>query len=81
MVDLSKYDQHSIGKLFDFSVLPKNTNEASIREGCRIAINTIVLLSTVPAHSGLRLLKKNWPEVMFWLPLQSIFLLELPHQL
>ncbi|MCI5504785.1 MAG: deoxyribose-phosphate aldolase [Anaerobutyricum sp.] len=38
MVDLSKYDQHSIGKLFDFSVLPKNTNEASIREGCRIAI-------------------------------------------
>lgn len=38
MVDLSKYDQHALGKLFDHSVLPKNTTEKDIREGCRLAV-------------------------------------------
>lgn len=37
-VDLSKYDKKSIGKLFDQSVLPKNSTEQEIREGCRIAV-------------------------------------------
>ena len=38
MVDLSKMDKHSIGKCFDYSVLPKNTTERDIREGCRTAV-------------------------------------------
>ncbi|MCI8327161.1 MAG: deoxyribose-phosphate aldolase [Lachnospiraceae bacterium] len=38
MVDLSKLDQHSVGKLFDLSVLPKNSNEEDIRSGCRVAV-------------------------------------------
>ena len=38
MIDLSQQDKTSIGKLFDFSILPKNTTEKEIREGCREAI-------------------------------------------
>lgn len=38
MVDLSTMDQHAVGKLFDLSVLPKNSTEKDIREGCRIAV-------------------------------------------
>ncbi|MBQ9156504.1 MAG: deoxyribose-phosphate aldolase [Eubacterium sp.] len=38
MVDLSKMDKHSIGKCFDYSVLPKDTQEEAIRKGCREAI-------------------------------------------
>lgn len=38
MVDLSKYDQRALGKLFDHSVLPKETDEKAIREGCKLAI-------------------------------------------
>jgi len=38
MVDLSQFDKHSLGKVFDHSVLPKNTQEKDIREGCREAI-------------------------------------------
>lgn len=38
MVDLSKLDKHSLGKLFDQSVLPKNSQEKDIREGCRLAV-------------------------------------------
>jgi deoxyribose-phosphate aldolase len=37
MVDLSKLDKWSLGKCFDHSVLPKNTNEDDIRKGCREA--------------------------------------------
>ena len=36
MIDLSKADRNSIVKAFDFSILPKNTTEAAIREGCRV---------------------------------------------
>lgn len=36
MIDLSKADKHSIVKAFDYSILPKNTTEAAIREGCRV---------------------------------------------
>jgi deoxyribose-phosphate aldolase len=36
MVDLSKMDKKAICKLFDFSVLPKNTTEKDIREGCAL---------------------------------------------
>lgn len=38
MVDLTKMDKHSIGKCFDYSVLPKNTQEAAIRKGCQEAV-------------------------------------------
>lgn len=38
MVDLSKYDKRSLGKLFDHAVLPKNMQEKDIREGCREAV-------------------------------------------
>lgn len=37
MVDLTKMDRTNIGKLFDHSVLSKNTQEKDIREGCRQA--------------------------------------------
>lgn len=38
MIDLSQHDKWSLGKLFDHSVLPKNTQEKDIREGCREAV-------------------------------------------
>jgi deoxyribose-phosphate aldolase len=38
MVDLSKIDKYGLGKLFDHSVLPKNTQEKDIREGCKLAV-------------------------------------------
>ncbi len=38
MVDLSQYDKLALGKLFDHSVLPKNTQEKDIREGCKEAV-------------------------------------------
>lgn len=38
MIDLSIMDKKSIGKLFDHSVLPKNTCEKDIRDGCRVAV-------------------------------------------
>jgi len=37
MVDLSKMNKWDLGKLFDFSVLPKNSTEDDIRSGCRLA--------------------------------------------
>jgi len=36
MIDLSKMDKKSLAKVFDFSILPKDTNEAAIRKGCEI---------------------------------------------
>ena len=39
MVDLSKMDKKALGKCFDHSVLPKNTTEKDIREGCREAVD------------------------------------------
>ena len=38
MVDLARLDKWSLGKCFDHSVLPKNTTEKDIREGCREAV-------------------------------------------
>ncbi len=38
MVDLSKFTKKDLGKLFDYSVLPKNTREKDIRDGCKKAI-------------------------------------------
>jgi deoxyribose-phosphate aldolase len=37
MIDLSKANRRSIAKAFDYSILPKNTTEAEIRDGCRVA--------------------------------------------
>ena len=50
MIDLSQYDKRSIGKLFDFSILPKNTTEREIRKGCREAIryNCAAFYSATP---------------------------------
>jgi len=38
MVDLSKLTKWEMGKMFDYALLPKNTTESEIREGCRQAI-------------------------------------------
>ncbi len=38
MIDLTKLNKQNAGKLFDYSILPKNTQEKDIREGCRIAV-------------------------------------------
>jgi deoxyribose-phosphate aldolase len=36
MIDLSKMDKKSLAKVFDYSVLPKETQEAGIRKGCAV---------------------------------------------
>jgi deoxyribose-phosphate aldolase len=36
MVDLSKMDKKALARVFDYSVLPKNTQEADIRKGCAL---------------------------------------------
>lgn len=36
MIDLSKMDKKSLAKVFDYSVLPKETQEAAIRKGCAL---------------------------------------------
>ncbi|WP_028708361.1 deoxyribose-phosphate aldolase [Propionicicella superfundia] len=38
MVDLSRVTAWELGKCFDQSVLPKNSTETDIREGCRLAV-------------------------------------------
>jgi len=37
MVDLSKMTKWDVGKLFDYAILPKNSQEKNIREGCKEA--------------------------------------------
>jgi len=37
MIELSTIDRSNAGKLFDYSILPKQTQESDIREGCRVA--------------------------------------------
>lgn len=34
MIDVSKLDKQGLAKLLDYSILPKNTQEAEIRKGC-----------------------------------------------
>lgn len=34
MVDLSKYNRENLGKLFDYAILPKNSTEKNVRDGC-----------------------------------------------
>lgn len=36
MIDLSKMDGKSLAKVFDYSVLPKDTQETGIRKGCAL---------------------------------------------
>lgn len=36
MVDLSKMDKKSLAKVFDYSILPKESQEAAIRKGCAL---------------------------------------------
>lgn len=37
MHDLSRMDKHQVARLLDYSILPKNTQEADIRKGCAVA--------------------------------------------
>lgn len=36
MIDLSKMDKKALAKVFDYSVLPKDTTEEAIRKGCAL---------------------------------------------
>jgi len=38
MVDLSKLTKKELGKVFDYAILPKNSTETDVRNGCRSAI-------------------------------------------
>jgi deoxyribose-phosphate aldolase len=38
MIDFTKMTKKDVGKLFDFSILPKDSTEAQIRAGCKKAI-------------------------------------------
>lgn len=38
MIDFSKMTKRDVGKLFDYAILPKDTTEKDIREGCKKAI-------------------------------------------
>ena len=38
MINLAKLDRRGVGKLFDYSILPKQSTEKEIRSGCRQAI-------------------------------------------
>ena len=53
MVDLSKMDKWAVGKLFDHSVLPKETTEKEIRDGCKEAIkyNCAAFYSSTPYYT------------------------------
>ena len=50
MIDLSKFNRVSIGKLFDYAILPKNTQEKDIINGCKeaIAYNCAAIYSSSP---------------------------------
>ncbi len=50
MVDLSKMDKKALGKLFDHAILPKETTEKDIRDGCKEAIkyNCAAVYSSSP---------------------------------
>jgi len=50
MINLAKMDKRAVGKLFDYSILPKQTTEKEIREGCReaIAYNCAAFYSASP---------------------------------
>ena len=58
-VDLSKYTKETIGKLFDHSVLPKNATEASIREGCQLAIKYNALTFYAPSIAWVDVVKEE----------------------
>jgi deoxyribose-phosphate aldolase len=50
MINLAKMDKRSVGKLFDYSILPKQSTEAEIRRGCReaVAYNCAAFYSASP---------------------------------
>lgn len=55
MVDLSKMTKWDMGKLFDFSVLPKQSTEADIRRGVRLQKNITVKHFVFHLLNGLQL--------------------------
>lgn len=50
MIDLTKMDRQEVGKLFDYSILPKQLMEEEIRRGCReaVAYNCAAFYSASP---------------------------------
>ncbi len=50
MINLAKMDKRAVGKLFDYSILPKQSTEAEIRRGCReaVAYNCAAFYSASP---------------------------------
>jgi len=50
MINLAKLDRRGVGKLFDYSVLPKQSTESDIRQGCREAVkyNCAAFYSATP---------------------------------
>ncbi len=36
MIDLSKVDKKTLARVFDYSILPKESQEAAIRKGCAV---------------------------------------------
>jgi deoxyribose-phosphate aldolase len=50
MINLAKLDRRGVGKLFDYSILPKQSTEAEIRRGCReaVAYNCAAFYSASP---------------------------------
>ena len=60
MIDFSKMTKRDIGKLFDYAILPKDTTEKDIREGCRKAIEyNCKAFVSFHLHIGHRSLLKN----------------------
>jgi deoxyribose-phosphate aldolase len=50
MINLAKMDKRAVGRLFDYSILPKQSTEAEIRRGCReaVAYNCAAFYSASP---------------------------------
>lgn len=50
MINLAKMDKRAAGRLFDYSILPKQTTEAEMRRGCReaVAYNCAAFYSASP---------------------------------
>ncbi len=55
MVDLSKMRKWDMGKLFDFSVLPKQSTEETSEEGVRLQKNITVKHFVFHLLNGLQL--------------------------
>jgi deoxyribose-phosphate aldolase len=66
MADLSKMDKWAVGKLFDHSVLPKETTEKEIRDGCKEAIkyNCAAFYSSTPYYTPIVVEELKWTDLL-----------------